>query len=105
MGSDSLALEGVKGRQRTDDLIETDREAALRAARGIRHPWYRCQALAAASASAGWRTEQIVAFASENLAESDPEAALALLASRTPNRFSRQAYARLRAAGILPETQ
>jgi hypothetical protein len=198
----SLSLEGVDGRQRTDDLIATDRTAALRVARGIRHPWYRCQALAAvagaepgarkrdelldeslsaayeqsepnrivsaatwplahlvrvdpgkarsvvaglletifrephglrkldglahvlstvnrvaelreqvlppflsaAAASTGWRTEQIVAFASEDLPESDPKAALALLASRTPNRFSRQAYAKLRAAGILPDT-
>jgi hypothetical protein len=61
--------------------------------------------LAAASASTGWRTEQIVAFASENLAESDPKVALALLASRTPNRFSRQAHARLRAAGVVPDAQ
>jgi hypothetical protein len=47
MGIDSLAVEGVNGRQRTNDLIATDRGAALRVARSIRHPWYRCQALAA----------------------------------------------------------
>jgi hypothetical protein len=191
--SRSVFADGVKGRQDTHDLLAVGRKSALQRARGIRHPWYRCQALAmvaesetdpgtrnelldeslaaaheasepnrvvtvatwplkqlihtnpaiaydvvrrlldtisqephglrkldgiawvlrtvnciptlrehvlppflsAAAASAGWRTERIVAYTAVVLAESDLKTAVALLASRTPNRFSRNAGARL----------
>jgi hypothetical protein len=43
--SHSIIADGVKGRQDTRDLISVERKSALRAAREIRHPWYRCQAL------------------------------------------------------------
>jgi hypothetical protein len=51
--------------------------------------------LSAAAASVGWRTERLIAHVAEILAESDPGAASALLASRTPNRFVRKAQAKL----------
>jgi hypothetical protein len=46
MAIDSVTLEGVEGRHASGCLIPTDRRSALRVARAIRHPWYRCQALA-----------------------------------------------------------
>jgi hypothetical protein len=40
--------QGVLERARVDDLLKADdRRSALRTARGIEHPWYRCQALTA----------------------------------------------------------
>ena len=39
------ALEGIRGRTRADQLVSTDPAEALKVARSIRHPWYRCQAL------------------------------------------------------------
>jgi hypothetical protein len=54
--------------------------------------------LAAATASTGWRTERIVAFTAQLLWESDPKAAETLLASRSANRFSRGAWAKIAAA-------
>lgn len=46
---------------------------------------------AAAAASTGWRTERIVAFMAQALAEHDRAAALRLLAGRPANRFAHKA--------------
>jgi len=37
--------EDVRGRSEVGRLLTSDRDEALRLARAIRHPWYRCQAL------------------------------------------------------------
>ncbi len=193
MEIDRITADDVRGRQASADLIATDRKQALRVARQIRHPWYRCQALAAlaeaasdthqcqallneslaaayeqhepnrvvsvatwplaclvrtapeqaqavverllgsiatephglrkldglarvlftvnglpslreqvlpafltaVAASVGWRTERIVESAVEMLAAVDPATATALLATRTSNRYSRRAAAKL----------
>jgi hypothetical protein len=42
---DGITPADVRGRADTDHLLPVDRERALRVARAIRHPWYRCQAL------------------------------------------------------------
>lgn len=45
MWTDSITKEDVNGRARVSKLAPTDPGLALKAARGIKHPWYRCQAL------------------------------------------------------------
>lgn len=42
---DPIVAAGVEGRRRVDALVATDVSAAVKEARGIEHPWYRCQAL------------------------------------------------------------
>jgi hypothetical protein len=41
---------GVQGRTSVDRLVGYDTDAALKKARGIKHPWYRCQALTSVGA-------------------------------------------------------
>jgi hypothetical protein len=41
----SITQEDVAGRARVHKLVLTDPREALKVARAIRHPWYRCQAL------------------------------------------------------------
>jgi hypothetical protein len=41
----AITREDVLGRSRTEKLSLTDPQEALKVARAIRHPWYRCQAL------------------------------------------------------------
>jgi hypothetical protein len=45
MSDPSITPDDVRGRARTDKLSLTDPREALKVARAIRHPWYRCQAL------------------------------------------------------------
>ncbi len=47
MWHDTIRPEDVKGRTETSRLLPDDPHSALKIARAIRHPWYRCQALAA----------------------------------------------------------
>jgi hypothetical protein len=189
----SITPEDVKGRSESAKQLARDRPRALKIARSIRHPWYRCQALTAVaegessphvcesllaealsaayeqsepnrvvsvaawplhhlsivnpaeakivirrllgiiatephglrkldgiarilcavigsaemrimimpafnkamSASFGWRTERILAFSAYALAEFDSETAKKMLESRAPNKFTRQALAKL----------
>jgi hypothetical protein len=41
-----ITREDVSGRARVADIAPKDSSAALKLARNIKHPWYRCQALA-----------------------------------------------------------
>jgi hypothetical protein len=41
----SITSNDVRGRSRADQLSLTNPQEALKVARAIRHPWYRCQAL------------------------------------------------------------
>jgi hypothetical protein len=49
VGRMEITRDDVRGRARATALAETDANAAADAAYRIRHPWYRCQALAAAA--------------------------------------------------------
>lgn len=51
MWHDTIRPEDVKGRAETSRLLEHDSHSALKVARAIGHPWYRCQALAAVAES------------------------------------------------------
>ena len=47
MWHDTIRPEDVKGRAETSRLLPHDPSRALKIARSIHHPWYRCQALTA----------------------------------------------------------
>lgn len=47
MWHETIRPEDVKGRAETSRLLPHDPRSALKVARAIRHPWYRCQALTA----------------------------------------------------------
>lgn len=44
-----ITAEDVDGRTRSETAAQTDPDLAARIAAGIRHPWYRCQALSTAA--------------------------------------------------------
>lgn len=46
MVDSSITKEDVAGRARVRKLVLTEPREALKIARAIRHPWYRCQSLA-----------------------------------------------------------
>lgn len=48
---DNITPEDVRGRSDAAKTLETNPEAALKIARAIRHPWYRCQAIAGVAAA------------------------------------------------------
>ena len=50
----SITRADVRGRALAGDLSQTDPHEALKVARAIRHPWYRCQALS--SVAEAWGT-------------------------------------------------
>ncbi len=56
--ADTIRKEDVRGRHEAGRLAATDRRAALAVARAIRHPWYRCQALAEVARELRSRDEQ-----------------------------------------------
>ncbi len=43
---DRTTTDGVEGRSRVHDLVTNDLDRAVKEARKIEHPWYRCQSLA-----------------------------------------------------------
>jgi hypothetical protein len=45
MNDDSIRSADVYGRSHVDSLVKYDPEGALKVARAINHPWYRCQSL------------------------------------------------------------
>jgi hypothetical protein len=49
----------VRGRARAGDLSRTDPREGLKAARAIRHPWYRCQALSSVAEAWGTQTQKL----------------------------------------------
>jgi hypothetical protein len=55
----SVTRDDVQGRARADKLALTDPQAALKVARAIRHPWYRCQALSTVAKHWGTRTQKL----------------------------------------------
>ena len=46
MAIDSASRDGVRDRRKVDLAVQSSPKEALKIARGIRHPWYRCQSLA-----------------------------------------------------------
>ena len=46
MWTDTITPEDVKGRARVSKLVHSNISEALKAAKAIKHPWYRCQSLA-----------------------------------------------------------
>lgn len=50
MWIDTISQEDVKGRARVGKLAPINPALALKTARAIRHPWYRCQALSTVAA-------------------------------------------------------
>ena len=74
MTGSSITRDDVLGRSRADKLALTDPQQALKVARAIRHPWYRCQALSKVAEHWGTKGQKLVlleeAFAA---AEEQPE--------------------------------
>lgn len=61
MSEMEITREDVAGRARAGKLAPLDIDRSLQTARGIKHPWYRCQALAtAAEHMAGRDQERVV---------------------------------------------
>src|SRR3954470_15804023 len=58
-GDDSAAVRGNIARGQVYRLLPKDVEAAVVAARGIDHPWYRCQSLAVAAEAITDATQRI----------------------------------------------
>jgi hypothetical protein len=59
MTDPSITRDDVQGRARAEKLALTDPQAALKVARAIRHPWYRCQALSTVAKHLGTRTQKL----------------------------------------------
>ncbi|MDR2012513.1 MAG: hypothetical protein LBQ20_05630 [Rhodanobacter sp.] len=55
----SITSADVRGRALAGDLSRTDPPEALKVARAIRHPWYRCQALSDVAESWGAHTQKL----------------------------------------------
>ena len=55
----SITPADVRGRTTVEKLSLTDPEEALKVARAIQHPWYRCQALSKVAEVWGTRSEKI----------------------------------------------
>jgi hypothetical protein len=55
----SITRDDVRGRARADELSMTDPQKALKVARAIRHPWYRCQALSKVAEHWGTQTQRL----------------------------------------------
>lgn len=65
----------VSGRNKSGKMLAYDRPGALKLARAIRHPWYRCQALAAVAeeeASARVRNALLLEAVAAAYEESEP---------------------------------
>lgn len=60
MGEMDITGDDVAGRARAGTLAPLDIVRSLRVARGIKHPWYRCQALASASEHMAGRDQENV---------------------------------------------
>jgi hypothetical protein len=54
----SITRADVRGRAQAGDLSHTDPREALKVARAIRHPWYRCQALSSVAEAWGTHTQK-----------------------------------------------
>ena len=75
---DRVVHAGVEGRSRVHDLVTHDLDRAVREARQIEHPWYRCQSLARVA-------EEV--RSNENAAKLLGEALAAAHAQTEPNRI------------------
>lgn len=88
----------VAGRREAEVLARTDASRALRIARAIRHPWYRCQALAsiaeAMAASAG--RDDVLSEAVDAAFEQDEPNRVACAASWPLRAMVRSAHAQTR---------
>ncbi len=59
MVDSSITKEDVAGRARVDRLVHTEPREALKLARAIRHPWYRCQSLSTVAAHWGTAAQRV----------------------------------------------
>jgi hypothetical protein len=59
MAHKSVTSADVDGRSRVDKLSLADPKEALKVARAIRHPWYRCQALSKVSEHWGTKEQRL----------------------------------------------
>jgi hypothetical protein len=59
MTDPSITRADVRGRATVDELSRTDPREALKLARAIRHPWYRCQALSKVAEHWGTKAQRI----------------------------------------------
>jgi len=72
MGGLSITRDDVRGRPRVWEMAPDDPNEAATAARRIRHPWYRCQALArAAEFSSGPKRLQLIEASIQAAQEQD----------------------------------
>jgi hypothetical protein len=55
----SITSDDVRGRSRADQLSLTNPQEALKVARAIRHPWYRCQALSKVAEHCGTKGQKL----------------------------------------------
>jgi hypothetical protein len=55
----SITRDDVRGRAHAEELAVTDPREALKVARAIRHPWYRCQALSTVSKHWGTKAQKL----------------------------------------------
>lgn len=59
MAERSITREDVQGRTRSDKLVLTNPQAALKVALSIRHPWYRCQAMSTVAKHWGTKKQKL----------------------------------------------
>jgi hypothetical protein len=59
MADASITRDDVLGRSLSDKLSLTDPQKALKVARAIRHPWYRCQALSKVAEHWGTKAQRL----------------------------------------------
>ncbi len=55
----SITRDDVRGRSRVDQLSLSDPREALKVARAIRHPWYRCQSLSKVAEHWGTQVQKL----------------------------------------------
>jgi hypothetical protein len=72
MADASITSDDVRGRSRVDQLSLTNPQEALRVARAIRHPWYRCQSLSKVAEHWGTKAQR-VALLEEALAAAEEQ--------------------------------
>jgi hypothetical protein len=59
MSETSITRDDVRGRARVDKLSLNDPREALKVARAIRHPWYRCQSLSKVAEHWGTKAQKL----------------------------------------------
>ena len=73
MGEHSISREDVVGRSRVDATAADDPKLALKIARAIKHPWYRCQALTTVAENVRGKQRQDLLLAALKAAQEQAE--------------------------------